>query len=796
MPRASKPEQADIPVMVGRRSTRISVAIPITITGKDAAGNDFRENTFTLNVNKHGAEIATSRPLASNAEVTLENSTLGRQARARVVLRRERRTPNSPYEVSLELLDPENIWGVRFPPADWEQSAPPKAAGLSASAENVPSAASLAGTKRDEPLPTTTESAEVTSESPRVAEDREQPPISDTTVEIAAPKLAAEPQAAAPEASAASGIPQPETPAPEPEASSVDDQVQAASAAMTRLSELVIRLEAASAQVEGMLAKAGEARARLQTEMNRLTSETQLASQKAAESALEEFRSRLGAEWESQSARLLEDTKRRVQEEVSAAITAFGREAGAHLARLTQESGPELEAKQKLAVSAAKEQVAHAADAAVSECHQSLGRMTEEIVASLNSRMQASLDKAVADSSDRLTASLRGQAEKLLQSEASPVPRLRQQMQEESANAGARFKEACAKEIERASSSLKEEIMKALSSLTSAAADANAGLWESAKAIKHDLTFKGEKIRAQLAEISSASEEGFKNYLQVRVKGAQEEVQMNLRVVADKASQDFSERLQKHTDGLLESFGPQLQRQAEDATMLCKGSLESATRESLAETQKLLENATREALEAFSGEVQARLEQFRGQLRATLEESLSSGAQEMQARLRQVGEEQERAALARIQSEGKATGERVIGEIDGRVLEAKTESERLTAEIQKCGSQLAADGDRVVAETKDRAEATARHAADAVYKQLGVATVVLKDLSDQAAARLESQFRESMTAFEKQVQELANRSLEASRVQSDATMQETRRRLEQATRILRGEASDPKHPSS
>jgi hypothetical protein len=794
-----KQDQADVPVMVGRRSTRLSVAVPITISGEDAAGNDFRENTFTLNVNKHGAEIATSRALGTNAVITIENGTLGRKARARVVQRRERRTPNSPYEVSVELLDPENIWGVRFPPTDWEKDSPSKALSQPSIAESQPQAAVPVtnDSKNHEVEPTpppaaASEPAEATSEPPQPAKEPEARPVEETAVETAAPKLAVqgEPETK-PLVGALAADVQPqttETPATSempaalavPETTSLDEKIEKARTSEARLEELVSRLEASSAQLESLLSNAGEARRSLQSEMDRVRSDIQQAGLQAAHSAVEEFRGKLNSEWEAASAPMLEDSRRRLQEDVSTAVAAFGKEAGTHLARLTQESGPALEAKQKQAVNLAKEQIAHAAEAAVGDLSGKLGKSAEEISASLRSEMKASFDKTIADSASRLAQSLHEQAATLLQGEASPIHKLRGQMEEEGAAAGARFKAACGQETEQAASSIKVETMKAVTALSSAAADANAGLWESSKAIKHDLTFKGEKVRNHLAEISSASEEGFKNYTQVLVKGAQEEARENLRVLAAQSAQDFSAQLQKLADGLLESFGPQLQHQAEDAADLCKGSLESISREAIAETQIHVAGLSLEAQAAFSNEVQSLGEQLHGHLRSALQDFLAAGTQEMQNHLRKVSEEEQRTTLSRIQTEGKAAGDRVVAEIQARTLQIKAESER------------------AIAETKDRTEAAARQASDVVYKQIGVATVVLKDWGDQAAARLETQFKESIATFERQVQELANRSLEANRLQAEATTQETRRRLEQATRILRGDptGSEQKNPST
>ncbi len=802
-----KPEQADVPVLVGRRSTRLSVAVPITVTGTDAAGNDFRENTFTLNVNKHGAEIATSRALGASAEVTIENATLGRKARARVVLRRERRTPNSPYEVSLELLDPENIWGVRFPPADWEKDFSPKTNGTSARADAQPAPAAPAVNNSKSqvvqpgpvPLPAAPEEADLrpsalaepadlAAESAHEPEKLELQSVEETAVEMAAPLLAvkSEPEAEpaveepanSPEQPMAETVAVTESRATAPELAAIEKTTQAARDAEARLESLTTRLEAATAQLESLLSKAGEARANLQSELDRVRSDIQHAGQQAARSAVEEFRGKLSAEWVAASAPLLDDTRRRLKEDVSAAVAAFGKESGAHLARLTQESGPELEAKQKQAVNGAKEQIAHAAEASVSEFNASLGKLAKETSASLHSRMQASLDKALADSTGRLAQSLQEQAENMLRGEASPIPQLRQQMRKETEGASTRFKDACAQEAAKAKAGLKEEMMKAVTALTNAAADANAGLWESSKAIKHDLTFKGEKVRNHLAEISSASEEGFKNYTQVLVKGAQEEVREGLRVIAARSAQDFSGQLQKAAEGQLESFGPQLQRQAEDAAVLCRGSLESVVREARAETQIQVAGLSREALEGFSVELRSLSEKFRGELRSAVQELSTTATEELQSHLRKVGEEEQRAALSRIQVEGKAAGDRVVAEIKDRA------------------SESSAAGARLITETKERTETAARQASDAVYKQIGVATVVLKDWGDQAAARLEAQFRQFMAAFEKQVQELANQSLEANRLQAEATTQETRKRLEQATRILRGEPAeaDQKNP--
>jgi hypothetical protein len=103
-----------------RRSTRLTIAIPIFISGTDALGKEFRESAHTLVVNKHGAKIVTVHQLAIGAEIMIENPAVGGAAKA-VVLGLG--APNGPAdlpEVIVQLFEARNIWGIDFPPEDWD----------------------------------------------------------------------------------------------------------------------------------------------------------------------------------------------------------------------------------------------------------------------------------------------------------------------------------------------------------------------------------------------------------------------------------------------------------------------------------------------------------------------------------------------------------------------------------------------------------------------------------------------------------------------------------------------------
>ena len=115
------PDESDIPGVVGRRSTRLSIIVPVTLHGTDVSGQSFKENTWTISVNKHGGRIASFHQLTADDQIVVENPLLGRTAKARVSRVCEKRFAEDPYEVCVELLEAQNLWGVKLPPEDWQR---------------------------------------------------------------------------------------------------------------------------------------------------------------------------------------------------------------------------------------------------------------------------------------------------------------------------------------------------------------------------------------------------------------------------------------------------------------------------------------------------------------------------------------------------------------------------------------------------------------------------------------------------------------------------------------------------
>ncbi len=103
-----------------RRSTRIDYVTTVLISGKDAAGAPFREFTQTSTVNLHGCKVRTSYRIMVGMLVTLECPKAGTSGKGVCV-----RVWDSPpgvagREIAVQLIKPQNLWGVPNPPPDWE----------------------------------------------------------------------------------------------------------------------------------------------------------------------------------------------------------------------------------------------------------------------------------------------------------------------------------------------------------------------------------------------------------------------------------------------------------------------------------------------------------------------------------------------------------------------------------------------------------------------------------------------------------------------------------------------------
>jgi len=102
-----------------RSSARLTISVPIKVSGLDAESQPFIETTQTIGVGRNGARIWLRQGVKPQHTISIENARLGVAAKATVVWVGERRSPNDPLEVGISLAEAKNIWGIEFPPDEW-----------------------------------------------------------------------------------------------------------------------------------------------------------------------------------------------------------------------------------------------------------------------------------------------------------------------------------------------------------------------------------------------------------------------------------------------------------------------------------------------------------------------------------------------------------------------------------------------------------------------------------------------------------------------------------------------------
>ncbi len=97
-----------------RRSTRLNLHIPVSISGKLPDGKPFEEETHILTVSKYGAKIKTKFPFKVGMEVKLKPKQRRDSAPFRVVWVADKGSPWE-GEVGIEYVMVSNLLGATFP---------------------------------------------------------------------------------------------------------------------------------------------------------------------------------------------------------------------------------------------------------------------------------------------------------------------------------------------------------------------------------------------------------------------------------------------------------------------------------------------------------------------------------------------------------------------------------------------------------------------------------------------------------------------------------------------------------
>ena len=101
-----------------RRSTRVRVEIPVTVTSMDRK-HPFADQCMALVVSPQGCGFRASQALPVGTPVLLSALPAGGSASARVANCLPLGTDGKQFLIGVSLYNPGNVWGIADPPADW-----------------------------------------------------------------------------------------------------------------------------------------------------------------------------------------------------------------------------------------------------------------------------------------------------------------------------------------------------------------------------------------------------------------------------------------------------------------------------------------------------------------------------------------------------------------------------------------------------------------------------------------------------------------------------------------------------
>jgi hypothetical protein len=111
-----------------RRSTRIEQSIHIIVRGLDVSRARYKERLSTLSVSCHGCRYLSRNEVLRGDSASIEvlrsdGGDAGLPAEARVLSVKRLGMGEQLFDVVLELVSPQDIWGVPRPPTDWSEFA-------------------------------------------------------------------------------------------------------------------------------------------------------------------------------------------------------------------------------------------------------------------------------------------------------------------------------------------------------------------------------------------------------------------------------------------------------------------------------------------------------------------------------------------------------------------------------------------------------------------------------------------------------------------------------------------------
>jgi len=668
-----------------RRSTRLSITIPITMSGKDTGGHTFKENSRTVVINKQGAKILTFHQLAVGAEVTIENRILGRTAKATVVWVGDRPSPKDALEVGVQLANAENIWGIEFPPDDWQEG--PPAATTSQKVEPQPPASA--------PPPPAAPSAPVDSAAPKAPEiprptvpsivTPPRPTVSPGSLETAAQASVARFTQQIEDAFHARfrqfeqrltsltqqiGL---QTQATLQEAANRQEE-KTVQAIEQQFGGLEQRLQTTRADLEALLPKLQELQGTSQAEIEKAQRNIQTAGFAALQGVTEDLDERVQQELEAASTHLAEETRKRV-EDAGSAVETFSQEASARLTKLTEDYlatlAPELEARrsqfeqtlvevQQKGEREILERLQAAADESLDAAAQDLQKQAADAVLLLTDELKTSGRGLVEEARQELIAITR-EASETIGKQAEAVKLSTAELET--------ARKLAVEEARKQLAAVTREVLDAVSKDAKAAQLSTAALEAAGKAAL-------DQTREQLAILSRETLEVMTEEAKTLAKDYPAQVRKTLQDFQDQRTRELEDHLQKAMERQRQAVLEQIQKVAEEASG-----------EAVVQVRSKCEQVVKEVsgdLERQRGAAAGALKDWEEQARARIESQVAGLSVVLAEKIRQESEALTKDFQTRLHQAARAFQDENLREIEEKLKEVTLKQiEESDAEFDK-----------------------------------------------------------------------------------------------------------------
>ncbi|SPE25947.1 hypothetical protein SBA2_270057 [Acidobacteriia bacterium SbA2] len=694
------PDEPEIPGVVGRRSARLSIIVPITVHGTDATGQSFKENTWTISVNKHGGRIATFHRLAVDDQISIENPLLGRSARGRVNRVSEKRFAEDPFEVCVEFLEAQNVWGVRLPPEDWEKERHGVLDGrkdLSPQAEPRPAATSVA-------LPDEETKIETTHPAPGglpVEAGEQTGGLSQFNMAVhALTRLAGE--AAAPSAQPAAPRQEPgpaEAPAAPVEnaglaaCESLQQTIHEAQSLKDELNALLDRMQTARGEVENLLSRTTKASEEFQSQIE--------GARRSSEDSLRQSLEAMRQEIQADTLEAGTQARKICKEESGTAVKAISvcvdsavdllNRAGDEAAARVQGARQTLE----LSLKKAEECLPHLASESASLLEKFRGE-AEAFAGQLRSDFESTTRESSAKAGAAISEKLEGSVESAMEAVVRDFNKQAEEALELLKEGLRSGREQCVEETQKQLATARES---ALTALESEAAEKSASYREQLRAALVEMQAQQTK---EMEEGIQASLEGLLQTLRGKIQETQgqcvEETAKQLSAARESAltaleseatekSASYQEQLRA---ALLEMHAQQTTEMGTEIQASLQGLLESlqvkiqTTEEHcVEETAKQLAVLRESTLSLLESEAAEKSASYREQLRATLVDTQAQQTKEMERGIQATFEPLLQSLRARIESTAEEAAARLAAEVRNGADQALQElPERLSQSVE------------------------------------------------------------------------------------------------------------------